>query len=161
MNIDDPVSASELAEIFGVTGQSVARLARDGIIPRVGRGRYPLRASLQGYMKHRLDSEVKRTATTGAADRLREARAAEIQQRIARQDRTLITMDEALWSVDNMSGIFLTEFTQLPARITRDPRERRRIESLCDDARTRICKRLEEIIAATKTGVGIEDEDED
>jgi phage terminase Nu1 subunit (DNA packaging protein) len=48
--MDDPTSAASLATLFGISERHVRRLARDGIIPKVARGKYPLTASVRGFI---------------------------------------------------------------------------------------------------------------
>lgn len=46
------VSLDVLAKLFEVTPRWVQKLASEGIIPRAEGGKYPLAASVQGYIKH-------------------------------------------------------------------------------------------------------------
>jgi hypothetical protein len=47
------IGRSELALFLNLTPRRVEQLAREGAIPRDGRGRYLLRASVQAYIGHR------------------------------------------------------------------------------------------------------------
>lgn len=46
------VSTSELAGIIGKTPQWISQLTRDGILEKVGRGKYILADAIQAYLKH-------------------------------------------------------------------------------------------------------------
>jgi hypothetical protein len=151
LNADDTVSAAFLADLFGVTGQTIARLAREGVLEREGRGRYPLRGAVQGYMRHRVASEAARHVE-GSADRVRDARAAEIERRLQIQDRKIITMDEATGCVDEIIGAFITVLSTLPARITNNRAERQRIETIIDAERARLSGKFDEISKRLATG---------
>lgn len=46
------VSTSELAAIIGKTPQWISQLTRDGILEKIGRGKYNLADAIQAYIKH-------------------------------------------------------------------------------------------------------------
>jgi len=46
------VTAETLAKLFELTERRVQQLASDGIIPRAGRGAYPLMDSVRGYLRY-------------------------------------------------------------------------------------------------------------
>lgn len=48
------VNTQTLAECLGVTKRMVSKLAEDGIIERIGRGKYDLGASVQAYIEFRI-----------------------------------------------------------------------------------------------------------
>jgi terminase small subunit / prophage DNA-packing protein len=56
-NKTETVSASELADLLGVTRKTIAAWATGGIVSRAGHGRYDLRASIRGFAKHMRERE--------------------------------------------------------------------------------------------------------
>jgi phage terminase Nu1 subunit (DNA packaging protein) len=50
--LDGVVSGETLQKILGVSHETVRRLARDGHLEKIGRGRYDLLPSLQKYIEH-------------------------------------------------------------------------------------------------------------
>ena len=69
-----------------------------------------------------------------------------------KEDREIVMLDEALAVQDELSGAFLDVLGGLPARITRDQKERRRIEAVCDEERDRLAKSFAEKAHALRTG---------
>lgn len=48
---DGTVGVDVLARLFSLTSRRIQQLAKDGIIPKGGRGRYPFAASIRGYIQ--------------------------------------------------------------------------------------------------------------
>jgi hypothetical protein len=160
MTADEPVSTGFLADALGLTRQAIARLTRQNVLTRSGRGAYALGPNIRAYVDFRVQTEAGRRGT-GSSDRMRDARAAEIEQRMALRDRTIITLDEANSAVDTIAGAFLSMLATLPARITRDVRERQRIEAIIDAERLRLSDFFKETEVKLKAGLDVEDDDEE
>lgn len=157
-NTIDTVTAAALLKI---TPQWVRQLAAQGWYKPIARDRWNLVEVVQGYIDS-LKDENRRSAKSAAESRVRDARAAEIERRLAREDRGLIALDEAVRFVDLISGDFLQSIGGLPARITRVPRERQRIESICDAERLRLSDLYAERRQTLRTGrPAAEADDED
>ena len=45
------VGAAVLASLLGLTATRVQQLAREGVIPRAARGKYPVRSGVRGYVE--------------------------------------------------------------------------------------------------------------
>ena len=153
------LSRKEIATVLNLTRQRIDQLVKEGFIEKSGRSRYPLVASVNGYvrsLKQAMDGQTKRATS----NRAQEARAAEIERRMAREDRDIITLAEAIGAVDEVAGEYLQSIGSLPARITRDPRERQRIEAICDAERLRLSDRFVKASRDLRTG-GTADEADD
>ncbi len=137
----DEVNAAELARVLGVTEARIRQLAGAGVIPRLRHGVYPLREAVQGYLASKLESLAKAQGSS-SADRVRDERAKEIAQRTALQERVLIHIHEATAALDEIVGAYLEPVSGLPARMTRNPRERERLEGICDGERLRLADRF-------------------
>jgi hypothetical protein len=50
INVNRPVSLPILARLLNLTERRITQLAKEGVIPRSGRGKYPLANSVRGYI---------------------------------------------------------------------------------------------------------------
>lgn len=139
------------AALLMMTPRNLQYLAKDGWVKRAGPGRWPLVGLVQGYVKY-LKDETARKTKASADSRVRDARAAEIEMRMAIKTREMIPLDEAVYAADDMAGAFLAAISALPATITRDQRERDRLETICDKVRAGLSSRFAEVGAALRTG---------
>jgi hypothetical protein len=139
-NIPDEVTARDLAAFIGITQIRVQQLAKDDRIPRLARGKYPFAAAVKAYYGLKIDHAAQHQSSS--ADLLREKRAREIEIKTAQRERDLIPMSEALACADDVTGAFLHSISGLPARMTRNPRERQRLEAICDEERLRLFDRF-------------------
>jgi phage terminase Nu1 subunit (DNA packaging protein) len=48
------VSANELCELLGVSAKSISQFSASGVVARVSHGKYDLKASIAGYVAHRI-----------------------------------------------------------------------------------------------------------
>lgn len=150
------VSSQAAADLLQLSPRRLRQLAADGWIPAAGRGRYPLAGLVQGYASFLMASGARRTKSANEG-RLKEARARLVEQRIAREDRGLIDLQEALDAFEDIAGAYAGSIAGLPARIAMDPSERRRIQVICDAERLRVSDRFAEIASALRTGRGADD----
>jgi hypothetical protein len=128
---DTEVTASILALALGISRKRVEQLAGDGAIPRLGKGRFPLLASIAGYVAW-LKDEQRRVAKSAGNSRINDARAAEIEVRTAERLKTLqgLGRDEGLAVVDAVLGPMRSDLQSVPARVTKDLALRRRLEGV-------------------------------
>lgn len=152
------ISLAEAAEITGLTKQWLNRLNRDGYVLKSARGRYLLANVVQGYVRF-LKDEDRRTSKSASASRVQDARAAEIEFRIAREKGQLIETAEAIAFVDEALGLLKSEFDGMPARLTRDVEFRRKIETQIDDVFRRAADRAKQAADALASGGGVVDAD--
>ena len=120
------VSVTEAAAIFGRTPRWVQALAARGNI-RVGRGLYDLAGLVQAALAE-MEGRLEGSARAVAANRASEARAREIELRIAERQRDLIPVEDAKAVVAQIAGLAKAELVGLPARFTRDPETKKRLE---------------------------------
>lgn len=151
------------ARLLMVSPRRIQQLASDGWIAREKkRGGYPLIPLVQGYVRFLQDE--KRKESRGASEsRLRDARTKEVELRAARLDREVIDTAEAIDALDRIVGMIVEMLVGLPAQITRNESERRRIEGLIDAHRARLADRLSEVSQSLRTGgdaVSSDDEDD-
>jgi hypothetical protein len=141
------VSITEFAAMAGVSAEWVRLRITDGRIPKAARGKVALGPALAGVVAYGEAARQRAAAKVDDAtwNRLRAARAEEIEVRVAERKRDLIGMDEAQLMVSMICATVGTELTNLPARITRDMELRRKIETEVDCARNRITAKMESL----------------
>lgn len=150
------IDTSTAAALLKVTPRWIQQLAKDGWIKSAGRGKWSLVGVVQGYIDFLKDENARKTKSASQSA-VQEARAEEIRRRIAREDRETIDVAEAVESFERATGEFIQSIAGLPARITRNPRERKRIEAICDAERQRITDRFAEIAHTLSTGIAVAD----
>jgi hypothetical protein len=88
-----------------LTPQRVVQLDREGHITKAGRSRYPLEASVHGYLKF-MKRTIEGQTKSASSDRAQDARAREIELRMAREDRKIIDIAGAAAVLDRVTGEF-------------------------------------------------------
>ncbi len=154
------ITTAQAARLLMVSDERIRQLAKNGHIPKIAKDCFNLVAVVQGYIRF-LKDEERRSSKSAADSRVREARAAEIERRMAREDRDLIMLDEAMAAYDFAAGLYLTSISGLPARMTRNASERRRIEAICDGERQRLADRFAEGASTLRTGLAAVDADDE
>ena len=142
-------------QLLMLSRQRLDQLAADGWIARVAPGRWRIVDIVQGYIRF-LKDEERRRSKTATLSRVQEARAAEIELRTARDSGQIIEMAEALALVDAVVGGLKADLDGLPARVTRDMTERRKLEAELHDVLTRSADRLEQEIDPLAAGGAVD-----
>ncbi len=145
------ITTAQAATLLMVSDQWIRDLSKKGYIPKPENGVVPLVATVQGYIRW-LKDEERRTSKTAAASRVQDARAQEIELRLAREKKDLIHFDDSFAAIDLVFGLLRPELSGVPARVTRDLQLRRDIESEIDGALERACDRLEQARANIAAG---------
>ncbi len=150
--LPEAIGAGALGRMLDVSAQFLGNLLRDGHIHRAAQhGHYQLEASVRGYV-HFLRENRKTTSKTAAAQRLQEARADEVQLRVAERQRELIPIEDAEAALDHLLGTVRAELAGLPARVTRDLPTRRLIDRGLNDALGRMADAFAASSEAARTG---------
>lgn len=139
-------STSQIAALFGLTAERVRQLAAAGHFERSGRGRIAVMQAVQGYLKF-LRDEARVGSKSAATSRVQDARAREIDLKIAERDGRLIDVVEHRDLFAECFGIIKTGLDGTPARLTRDQTFRRKIETEIDDVLRRAADRFEQAAA--------------
>lgn len=157
-NADRSLTQAEIAEMAGRSKEWVKKLVQEGVAERNSRGLYRLGSVIAAIVAH-YEAIAERSNKTAAAARSSDARAREVEQRIAIRDRDLIPIDEALQAQDIIVGAVNAELTGLPARVTRDMGLRRKIEDEVNGSKGRITAALRKGQAAARSGRGLDGAD--
>ncbi len=147
------VSAAALGAVLGVTERWVRELTKQGVLRRSGRGRYPLGASVRAHLAHRLETEV------GGAIRKNDPkqdfereRARKFKLQNDREEGLLVPVEDASAALDQIVGVIKTDLAGIPARLTGDVAERRRIEGALDAVMHGLSERLTQAGDALREG---------
>jgi hypothetical protein len=150
-----PVSASAISRQLDLSRQRIAQLVDEGVIERRPDDRFDQDAARVAYLRW-LRSEDRRGKKNAADGRLRDARAREVELRIAEREHRLIDMAEHEAVLTEVLGIVVAAMDGMPARITRDLRLRAVIEAEINDtlnrAAARATKRGAELAATGTSG---------
>lgn len=138
------IDSKTAASLIGVTPRRLRQLSDDGWFQPVGRNKWPLVKVVSGYIQC-IKDEASRSSKSAAASRVTDARTREIELRIARQEGNLMDFEDVQSCFDELAGTFITSFESLPARLTRNPRERNRIQIILDNERSRISKKMNDL----------------
>jgi len=138
------ISTEMASKLLDLTPRRLRQLAEEGRIDRIGRDQWSVVSVVRGYVAYLKDRE-RIAREEGVAAKATDARTREIEQRIAIRDRELIPLEDAYEAYQNIAGIYLTSFSSLPARISRNVRERGRIDRILDEERERLADKFEKI----------------
>ncbi|SIT52647.1 hypothetical protein BQ8794_10017 [Mesorhizobium prunaredense] len=137
-----------MAFLLGVTVQRLNQLVAAGVLPKLGRGRFDPPATVQAYIAHRAADAAQRRGDP-ATERLRTARAAEVELRLARSSGELVRRQDAEDEADIFVGQIMVAWQLLPGMASRHIvdraarlRERDRLELLQDDCRAYLSRHL-------------------
>jgi phage terminase Nu1 subunit (DNA packaging protein) len=150
MMIDTPSAPGTLvtlevaAQLIMVTPRWIQKLAKEGWIPKAERGKYSLIGVVQGYVNY-LKDENRRTSKSAADSRVRDARAREIELRVARQQAELIPYSEHVAILDEILGTIRAAMEGAPARITRDLAVREDLRGVIHETLDKASRRLAQV----------------
>jgi hypothetical protein len=144
------LSSLEAANLILLSRVRLHELVKAGWIKQLAPNRFDTTEVVQGYIRFLRDEE-RRGSKTATLSAVQTARAREIEMRIAREEHTLIALDEALDVLDEIIGGMKAEFDGLAASITRDPALRTTIEVKVDEIYRRHADGLEQKARALRT----------
>lgn len=145
------LGAREIAALAGRTDRWVRGMAQAGHFEKDARGKYKLGGLIRGLIDH-YEAIIEKGSKSAAASRVTDARADEIELRLAERRRDLIPQEDAIAVVDLVAGEVNKQFTGLPARITRDVRLRRDIEAHLNEAKQKIADAVRDARILAETG---------
>ena len=125
-----PVSA--VAVVLGISRQRIAQLQRDGRIPATRNGQLHLGDAVRAYLAD-LQGNGRQTPAKLAAERLTEARLAEIEARTAKRASELVPLAEVVECVEWMISTAREECQKLPLIFESEPQKAKRLEECISD----------------------------
>ena len=147
----DLIALEVAARLLMIGPERVRQLIKMGYIARAKPGRTTIVSAVQGYIRF-LKDEDRKTSKTAADTRVRDARAAEIEMRVAIQQRHMIPIEDATALVDILVGKVREEITGLPARVTRNVDLRRKIEAEVNGSQVRISEAVTALLEFARKG---------
>jgi hypothetical protein len=146
------IPIGQAARLLMISEERIRQLVKQGYVPKPEkRGFVQLVGAVQGYLRYLKDDE--RRSTKSAADsRVRDARALEIELRIAERSRELIPVEDALNDMVELAGMVRSELAGLPARLTRIVAERQKVETEIDGILSRLSQRAAEKAEGLEAG---------
>jgi 23S rRNA A1618 N6-methylase RlmF len=145
------VTIDQLIALLMISRERIGQLVREGHVPKAAKGVYPLVGAVQGYIRF-LKDNAKQTSKSAASSRASDARAREIELRIAEREGKLVLLEDSLGVIEEITGLYVAGMGALPARSTRDPLVRRKIESECDELRKQLAEKCKQCSAALRSG---------
>ena len=117
------LKSSQLADLFGMSDRRIRQLVKDGVIPRDGRDRYPLRECVQAYIAY---LKANPTESASVADLEFRKLKAETEERQAKAERAQLDLDERrgeLISREDMQREWTSRCVELRAAMLGLPNE--------------------------------------
>jgi hypothetical protein len=138
-------TTAQLAACWSVTKVRVAQLAGEGWFKPIAghRGVYDWAEANSGIVRY-LRDDGRRTSRSTAEAHAREVKTREVELRIALRAGELMEHAEHIEILDELLGLVQSELAGLPARLSRDMRERQRIEQAVDAILERLSARAAE-----------------
>jgi hypothetical protein len=140
------VTTATVVDLLMLSRQRLAQLEGEGRLQRAGPDKWHTVNTVRAYIVFMRDAA--RMNSGAANNRLREARAVEIEQRTAERLGKVCPIEDVGSLVDFLAGATRSEFGSLPARVTRDLGLRQVIEREVNCALARIAD-----LAVTRAGV--------
>ena len=155
-------SFREFARAIDSTANYVGQLVRNGVVPVHGTGNNRGIPAIDGVAAYvRFVRGDKRNKTKDASqNRARDARATEIELRIATAERELIPLDEAIDIISVFLGSLRTSIDSIPAQISRDPEIRAKAKKVTDDILSKMADLAQERRSALRSGSGVAEADQ-
>ncbi|WP_412506795.1 hypothetical protein [Roseovarius sp. SYSU LYC5161] len=147
------ITVDQAAVLLGRSRRWVYNLVQGGYIEKASTGKYTVVAVVRGAVAY-FDDQIAKNQKTAAASRATDARTREIELRIKERSRELIPLEDARAELADWSSAVRAEFQGLPARYTRDMKERRSLEQEIDGAFERLSRRTSEAEQALAAGEG-------
>lgn len=145
------VSAAALARCCDISKQRVGQLETEGVFLRNAAGAFDLEQNITSYVRY-LRDERRAHSRSAAGERAHQARAKEIEIRIAREEGQLIPIEEVAAGIADILGTYRAELSGIAAASTRDLDTRNAIESNLNGAIERCRARFEAMEGDLRSG---------
>lgn len=130
------ITKDQVCALLNLGPRRITQLVADGWIKKPG-GVYTITDSVHGYIGFLKDEKARLSQNTAQAE-VQKARAAHINQKLAREAGELVPVEQAQALCQLVVGQMMARIAGLPARVTRDLNERARIEECVDAIRQEV-----------------------
>jgi hypothetical protein len=143
MDLNEPgvVSTAVACQLLMLTAPRLDQLEKLGWIKRLAPNRWRVVDLVQGYIKF-LKDEERRTSKTATLGRMQEAKAQQIEMRIAREAAKLIPIEFMDDYIMETAGPLKSDLDGVPAMFTRDLAQRDRLGDILDGVLNRMSDRF-------------------
>jgi hypothetical protein len=142
------IPIGQAARLLMISEERIRQFVKQGYVAKSEkRGYVQLVGAVQGYLRY-LKEDERRSSKSAADSRVRDARALEIELRIAERSRDLIPIEDALTDMAEFAGLVRSELAGLPARLTRLIDERQKVETEIDALLARLAQKADEKASA-------------
>lgn len=145
------ISTSQAAKLLMVSEMWIGKLHKMEYIPKAGRGKWNLVAVVQGYIRF-LKDEDRRSSKSAAQSRITDIKAARLEMQMQADRRELVPLDDARLVLDTAASLMQSNLMAVPAKFTRDVKERRRLEAMIAEALGKIADDIDKKAASLTTG---------
>jgi hypothetical protein len=145
------INSETAGRLLMISSERVRQLVKEGWIIKLQKDQYRLVDVVQGYIRFR-DSADRRAQRSAAENRVRDARAREIEMRTALRTHELCETEEAIAAMESVVGMVRSEFGGTAARFTRDLTERRRLDNEINACLNRVAARCGTEAKALRSG---------
>ena len=164
-SVHEEISVKFLAETLGIGERWVQSLEKQGVLKKSGHGRYDLAASVQAYIKFKIESEVARAIPdeSSPGERVKAERARKLKFENDEKEHRLAHMSDAIAAIDAIVGPLKADLSGVPARVSDDVATRRRIEDAIDTVLRGLADRFRKAGSALREGrdpLSADDEDD-
>lgn len=120
---DPSYPADFFARLFNLTPRRVQQLAKDGVIPRAGRGEYPLLASVRGYvdfLQKAAAGQNRKTFDKGERERLASEQADKVAIENATKRGELVRREDVEQVVTEMVALLASQLDGVAGRVANE-----------------------------------------
>lgn len=135
------ITLEQACDLVKLGPRRLAQLVADGWIKKT-QNKYTLVATVHGYIDFLRDEKVRLSQNTAQAE-VQKQRARQLAQKADKEAGDLIPAELAHALCAETVGVMMAKIAGLPARLTRDTHERRRIEEIVDEMRNEVANTLE------------------
>lgn len=145
------ITTGQAAKLLMVSEAWVGKLHKMEYVPKAGRGKWNLVSVVQGYIRF-LKDEDRRSSKSASASRMQDVKTARLELQMRAESRELVPFDDAKLVLDTAAGLMRSSVMAVPAKFTRDLKERRRLENLLSEALGQIATGIDKKAEALEEG---------
>lgn len=145
------ITVAQASKLLMITPRRLRQLAADGNIPTAIRGRYPLAATVRGYLAF-LKASTERAAGNASAG-LASAKEKEIRLRLRQREAQIVDAEDAEHFHDFSSRLYRDELASIGKTVSRDPIMAGQINAALAAALDRFDSRFAEALPKLRAGI--------
>lgn len=127
------LTTDQAGNLLELSPARIRQLIGAGFIEKRGRDQVPLVSAVRGYIRF-LKDEERKSSKTASASRVHDARARDIELKIAERENRLVDIEDAIGAMDDVVGAVKATMSGVPAQFTGDLSQRAKLETLLGQA---------------------------